>query len=264
MAEGWRHEASLEWLDARRSVLTASEIVKLQPALRKYRKEVAADPAYLPPAFVAMWARKNTELAVDMGDSVSWSWAARGHIMEPYAVKDFNSALGAPFMYHWDDCVVKNGVIGFSPDALDVPQPPNGEPECSVGMGGLQFEDGVVPLPVEGMEIKSYEPGHHMECVIRPRMQAEELMQLAVAMHVLPSLKVMHLVFYCPGAPVPMWVNSYSRKDLAAQIRLVEETRDVYVNTAMQVAAKFKPTFETSVTDADVYAEWIKQEREVL
>ena len=152
MAEGWRHEASLEWLDARRSVLTASEIVKLQPALRKYRKEVAADPAYLPPAFVAMWARKNTELAV----------------------KDFNAELESPFLYHWDDCVVKNGVIGFSPDALDVPQPPNGEPECSVGMGGLQFEDGVVPLPVEGMEIKSYEPGHHMECVIRPRMQAEE------------------------------------------------------------------------------------------
>lgn len=264
MAQGWRHEASEDWLAARRQVLTASEIVKLQPARRKQAREAATDPDVLSPAFAAMWARKNTELAIDMGDSVSWGWAARGHIMEPYAVKDFNAAGLGRFMHHWDDCVIKNGVLGFSPDALDVPQPANGEVECGVGMGGLQFEDACIPLPTEGLEIKSYEPGHHMECVLRPRTRHEELMQLAVAMQVLPSLRRMHLMFYCPGAPVPVWVQTYTRKDLTPQLRLVQETRDMYVDTAMRVSEEHGGCFEASVTDAEVYAEFLKNEREVL
>lgn len=197
----WQHEVSVEWLTARQQYLTATDIVKLLPQAKKFQGK-----AGLPPAFVGTWFEKHTK---QVPNPVSYDAAARGHIMEPYALLDYN-AQGNDDLHHWDDCVIHQGHLAFSPDAMDVPQ---------------IFENGELPVDIRWdhpklkevtaiAEIKSYQPFHHGQCVVLPKDKQEELMQIAVPFRVLPNLAVAYLIHYCPGAPVSMRVDVYDRDDL--------------------------------------------------
>ena len=80
----WYHEVSEDWLKARKNFLTATDIVGLIPEYKRYKKNGKAG---IPPAFAALWEKKHSDIAVDPR---SYKDAARGHILEPYAVYTYN------------------------------------------------------------------------------------------------------------------------------------------------------------------------------
>ena len=198
----WQHDVSEAWLLERRNVLTATEIAKLVPELKRSEKK----PGEISPGFAAIWAEKHSNTMVD---TASFGPAARGHIMEPWVVRAWNEQVTAgERFHHWDDCIISNDIVGFSPDAMNFIQRAN-HPRLKVNPSGnkLMCENIEYPSPTRIMEVKCYEPANHMKACITPKMEHKELMQVAVAFHVLPKLEEAKLVFCCPGAPIEMHVE---------------------------------------------------------
>lgn len=243
----WEHEVSAEWLRARKLVLSATDIRKLAPAYRRAVKNKPAEDEIVP-EFAAVWADKHTDGYIDV--SSPSSAAARGHVMEPYAVRAWNEQSPST-LYHWDDCVIVNGVIGFSPDALNVEQPE----------GPVSIDHSEI-FPKYGMEIKSYEPGHHMQCCLKGKMKHDEIMQIAVAFAVCPGLEEMALVFFCPDAPISMHAEVYTRADLSAQISLVHGVAAEYERNAKLLSA-MQPKLEARFSEEEIWNEYIKERMDV-
>lgn len=251
----WKHDVSEAWLKARKKVLTATEISKLIPELKRMEKK----PGELSPGFAAVWAEKHSDTALDTG---SIGPAARGHIMEPWVVNAYNNQVAAGERFnHWDDCVICNDLIGFSPDAMDVLQD-TVVPKLMVSPKGnkLQTKDGKVSFrsPTRIMEIKCYEPANHMKACITPRMEHKELIQVATAFYVLPKLQEAKLCFCCPGAPISMHVESYTREDLKDMLATIKKVVTMYVDTAMQ-CVELARDYECDFTEADVYNEYMQE-----
>lgn len=113
----WSHNVGELWLAARREHLMASEVKNL---ITDY-KRIKAGKIKLPNAlqFAKVYGSKmNCDI-----DTSSFGAMARGHIMEPYAVEEYNRINGTKF-YQWDDKLITRGIVGFSPDAMDIPQLP--------------------------------------------------------------------------------------------------------------------------------------------
>ena len=218
MGRRWQHQVSADWLRARKDVLTATEIKGLVPEMKRLKKKPLKD-GEISPAFAALWSEKHTDSEPDV-DSPS-SDAARGHILEPYAVETWNKIWSPELtMYHWDDCVIKQNHIGFSPDAMDIEQ--------IVANPWLPFSK---VNATRIMEIKSYNPAHHMKCVIKDKMDLDEIWQIAVAFWVLPTLEDAFLAFYCPDNPIPMKVFQYKREDFKEQIDMITDILKEYLRT---------------------------------
>jgi len=214
MERRWYHEVSAAWLEARRSVISATEVVALLPAYKRWKK--LGDANAISPEFSALWAKK---LATAEPDCSSKGAAARGHIMEPWAVRSWNAQSEQEY-FHWDDCVIANGILGFSPDAMTVrqeddrPARPYWEPEIA---------------DVESvMEVKCYEVSNHMKAICKDRMEHEEIMQIAMAFAVLPGLTHARILWFCPDAPISMHSEEYERDELAEQIQLVNSVASVF------------------------------------
>ena len=247
----WKHDVSEAWLQARRNVLTATEISKLLPELKRGAKK----PGEISLGFAAIWAEKHSDMPLDTG---SIGPAARGHIMEPWVVDAYNEQVTAGERFnHWDDCVIVNDLVGFSPDAMDQVQRGN-HPKLKVSPDGnkMQAENLVYQSPKRIMEIKCYEPANHMKACITPKMEHKELMQIAVAFHVLPKLQEAKLCFCCPGAPIPMFIEEYTRDDLKEQLGLIKQVVAKYVETAIQ-CNELSRGYKVSFTEADVYREYM-------
>ena len=213
----WQHQVSRDWLKARQQYLTAGDVGKLYPQAKKWKK---GDP--LPPNFIGLWFEKHMDSELD---PMSYGPAARGHLMEPYAIEDFNMQHSDK-LYHWDDVCIHNGVLSFSPDALDIQQPITPSVD-------LDYRD--VPALISG-EIKSYQAYHHGQCVLKARENQEELMQVAMSMRVLLDLDKAYLIHYCPGAPLSMRVDEYTRRDFIQwgffdKINLVKKVWEVTIET---------------------------------
>lgn len=215
----WYHEVDPAWLKARQYYITATEIAKLVP---EYKRTLKADPDAIAPGFAALWAEKNTPRKLD---PASFGPAARGHWMESYAVSAWNQQRDI-HMHYWDDCIIVKGRVGFSPDAMDVEYLYH----YNVEMRAETCE------AKEILEIKSFEPAHHMKAIIAGKDNQEEkiLIQIATAFHVLEKLEKAHLVFYCPGAPISMKEFAYTRDDLQEQIELVGKISETYSKTIEQ------------------------------
>lgn len=256
MRETWYHEVDPVWLETRRDVLTATNVVKLLPEYKRVLRG-KADPGRIVPRFAALWASKQTMAEVDPSSTGA---AARGHIMEPYAVKDWN-AQKSPKFSHWDDATIKRDGFGFSPDAMDVEQPHDGTVEYRMSDDGryLMAPDGsMLNAPKQIMEIKSYDVWHHMESVVAAKMDHEEIMQIAMAFVVMPKLRYAKLLFYCPDAPISMHCETYSRKDLMDQIELIEKIGEIYKNTSMLCEKlKHRSKLHSITTSAEVYDEFL-------
>ena len=82
----WEHKCSLEWLLERQKYLTASDIKSLVPVTRTGRPRKVDDEAYF-----RVLASKLTKLTSE--DCWSFGAAARGHILEPYAIDALNVML---------------------------------------------------------------------------------------------------------------------------------------------------------------------------
>ena len=255
----WHHEVSAEWLQARQSVLTATDVAGLLPEYKRYLK--AGSPDKPTPGFAALWCNKNSKRHLD---TESVNAAARGHVIEPYAVDDWNMQHNVHF-YHWDDAIVvdKTGKLGFSPDAMSIMQV-HGSARYQMTDDGERFFDDqakildYIPYPAEVMEIKCYEPAQHMKAILKDKMEHDELMQLAMAFVVMPKLEVARLTWYCPGAPIPMFSQHYLRDDLHDQERWIMEIAEVYydkVDPAMRRAVQQGKWMRTFHDEDEIWGE---------
>lgn len=229
MSRRWQHEVSAEWLKARRGVLTATDVAALQPEFKRYLK--AGSPDVPTPGFSALWCKKHSDVYLDT--AAPSQAAARGHVMEPYAIEEWNRQA-VPIFYHWDDCIICNGMFGFSPDGMVVPQMTDDARLEVTSDGKFLVATNMIHYdsPNEIMEVKSYDPSQHMKSICEGRMDHKELMQLAMAFVVLPNLETARLLWYCPGAPISMFTEKYSRDDLHDQIRWILEIAEIYQKTA--------------------------------
>jgi len=246
----WYHEVDEGWLIARKGVLTATEISKLVSPYKRFPKK-RVEAGEVNPAFAALWGEKTSDWPVDV---TSYGAAARGHVMEPYAVDEYSRITGLD-MFHWDDCLLCNGAIGFSPDGLDV-HPTCTDVNLTVGTDGLYAEDGLAcELPTRMLEVKSFEPASHMKAIVTPKYERDQLMQLAVAFHVLPSLDEATLMFFCPPARIPIFLETYTRDSLSAMIDLVDEIVVEYnrTNVAMMKMATCMPS--TKANEMEIWRE---------
>jgi hypothetical protein len=205
---------------ARQSCLTATDVKDLLPITKTGRKRTVTDDVY-----IGVLAKKLQVLTNE--DCESTGAAARGHILEPYAIKMYNEETSFPpgsskFLYHWDDIVVtrqsfKKFSLGFSPDALDA-EPPKGR--NMLAANGFECVG----------EVKSYYPTKHLVCANTPADQLEERWQIAVAMAVCETIEEGRLLFYNPSMPNDMlYVVEYNRADLADEIDIVLDVEDKWL-----------------------------------
>lgn len=218
----WFHKCDLGWLMARQDCLTATDVKDLLPITKTGRKRVVTEDAYL-----GVLAKKLQVLTDE--DCESTGAAARGHVLEPYAIKMYNEEMsvqpGLPkLLFHWDDIVItrrpfKRFSLGFSPDALDA-EPPK---DCGMFCGNFGKFKRIG-------EVKSYYPTKHLVCANTPADQLEERWQIAVAMAVCDTIKEGWLLFYNPSMPEDMlYVVEYDRADLADEIDMVLDVEDKWL-----------------------------------
>ena len=257
----WQHDVSEEWLRERQAVLTATDVAGLLPEYKRYLK--AADPDKLMPGFAAIWASKHS--VADLDTSSPSPAAARGHIMEPWAVDSWNLQMPNKY-YHWDDCIIvddSNAVsIGFSPDAMNVEQTVP-DAKLTVSQDGkflMSHGKPVCDAPTSIMEIKSYEAPKHMKSVIKGRMDHDELMQLAMAFCVLPSLEEARLLWFCPGSAFSMHTEKYTRDDLCDQIKWAMEIADVYHKQSQLCAKLPQPTLTAGFTEQEIWDAYVAEQ----
>lgn len=206
----WCHAVNPEWLDARKQYLNASEIAKLLPTTptglpRRNLDEVTRK----------IWAEKQCFSSDD--DIMSSGVMARGHILEPYALREFNLAglYSGSHLHHWDDTLIfsKDGV-SCSPDALDMMQPEN----CPVELQEVEaYTVG---------EVKCYNGAAHYEAgAFTPKMLLMERWQMATAFYTMPTLATGLLIFFNPSALHPLFFHTYSRAELATELATIAQIK---------------------------------------
>lgn len=204
----WFHKCDLGWLKARQKYLTATDVKDLLPFTKTGRKRTITDEHYL-----KVLAGKMVNLTAD--DCVSTGAAARGHILEPYAI-DMCNEENIDRLYHWDDVVITRTnpdpfSLAFSPDAADYKQGNYGMPAVAI--------DGIKVIG----EVKSYSPERHMIAGYTPKGELEERWQIATAMAVCESIEEAYLLFYNPSMRNQLYIVDYNRADLADEIEAVLE-----------------------------------------
>ena len=253
----WKHDVSEDWLRARRDVLTASEIRSLLPEFKRMLKK---PEDALSPGFFSFCGAK---LSGGIPDTSSSGAAARGHIMEPYAVEDWNLNNGIKY-YHWDDIVIKRNGIGYSPDGLDIEQIPEMGVELwadnKSGKLKIPGRDQTFRAPTRAIEVKCYEPKAHMKSLIETKEERDERLQVAVAFMVLPKLKVVDVLWYCPEAPVPMFSEYYEKKDLAAEIKVITAMLKMF-HRHMKLVKEYGTLMKPHYTTKQIYDEYILNEQ---
>ncbi len=205
----WIHKCNPEWMRARQVYLTASDVMELLPVTKTGRSRKIGDEQY-----IRVLARKRRMIYED--ECISYDAAARGHILEPYAIRAFNDNCNLRYeLFHWDDMIITGSYkplsyqLAFSPDACDIEQP--GDSPNVV----------VFAEPHAIGEVKSYGVERHLTCGITPPESLEERWQIAVAMATCPSIEEAHIIFYNPSAEYQIFTHCYERDDLADEIRIV-------------------------------------------
>lgn len=205
----WKHSVSLDWMKARQKYLTASEVKNLIPFTKTGRSRKIEQEDYL-----KVYANKLKELTE--ADCLSFGAAARGHILEPYAIKMFNEAVGAKF-FHWDDAIIHdsiNSILAFSPDGLNIPQP-----NSKIDFGDV-FLNSTMTFD-EMIEVKCYSAERHLIAKYIDKMNLEERWQIAHAFTTSSYLKQAYLVFFNPSMKDYLIWHRYTRDDLKEEIKVI-------------------------------------------
>lgn len=211
----WKHKCSLDWLKERQKYLTATDIKSLLPITKTGRPRKITDMDRL-----KVFAKKRVELTEE--DCWSYGAAARGHLLEPYAIDALNDYLiemcGATRQefFHWDDEVVHvtGSPLAFSPDAMNIPQ--------------LHNPNAVVRRIAE---VKSYAPDKHMLTGFTPKEEIEERWQIATAMATLDTIDEAYLVLFNPSMKLNrLFVIKYYRDDLLGEIETVHKIADEWTD----------------------------------
>lgn len=247
----WKHECSLDWLKKRQHYLTASEIKKLLPITATGRPRKITDEDRL--KILSHKVVKLTE-----ADCVSYGAAARGHIMEPYAVKSLNDYLqrrGKSTIFHWWDdevigSIVAGSHLGFSPDAADVEQ--------GYGFGDVH----------QIAEIKSYSDEQHMlRLHSKTKTTLEERWQIATAMAARPKIEEAYLVFFNPRVMTglmrcdQMGVFHYERSELLSEINMIYEIDEAWTDFLERYRVSIHPCDwdYTCYTEEDIYNRYLAE-----
>lgn len=240
----WRHTCSLAWLQARQRFLTATDVKELLPFTKTGRKRVVDDATYM-----KVFSRKLCSLS--SSDCKSSGAAARGHILEPFAIEMFNRLYEKEELaFHWDDVIItdpKRPAFGlaFSPDGLNVPMDyeirRTGDPVYS-------FDQAFPPTRL--YEVKSYGVDKHYLCGMADKMDLEEKWQIASAMVVCDTIEKAYLIFFNPSAEYQMFVHCYSREDLEDEIKTIEQIEKDWIEW---VDSTFKNlSFTETFTDKNI------------
>lgn len=228
----WIHSVDPDWLKARHKYLTATDIVKLWPAAKRWKE---GDP--IPPTFIGLWMEKHSDCEVN---PVSYDAAARGHCMEPFAIMEANGIAKKNF-HHWDDVVIHNGYLGFSPDAMNIQQP--------VLPVDISYDDKELDGVDEIMEVKCFQPYHHGQCVIRGP-EKDQRMQIAMAFKVLPQLRTAYLTYYCPGAYIDISIKSYTELVLEEEFKMIDAVVKIWDKLTELLAGK--ESHRATYTEEDI------------
>ena len=210
----WIHKCNRDWLEQRQNYLTATDIKDLIPVTKTGRPRTIDDESYL-----KVMAKKLIDVRED--DCVSTGAAARGHILEPWAINLYNDNSDDK-LYHWDDIIVIRDAglaLAFSPDAMNIEQ---------------DNSWGVVTKASPEMtrlgEIKSYGPDKHLVCGHTDKKDLEERWQIAVAFAVCDTLEEATLMFYNPSMESQMFTVVYTRADLEDEIKTVLEVEQNWLD----------------------------------
>ena len=245
----WFNRCKLDWLVARQGCLTATDVKELLPETKAgYKRKIGNEQ------YTKILSKKTMHLSED--DCMSFGAAARGHVLEPYAIKFFNENMDdAPTLYHWDDFVVtrKEHVpygLAFSPDAFSIKQVQSDD--C---MGTVSGFDIVA-------EVKCYAPDKHMLCGSTAKENLDERWQLAVAMAVCEDIKTAYLIFYNPSLADQMYVVVYDRKDLEDEIETVLEVEKKWLEWIDKPSVEVNKTITGDATnEEEIIAEIMEKER---
>ena len=241
----WSHNCDINWLRARQKVVTATELKELKAAYDKATKaELFGDKVNTKVA--GLWAEKQ---ATDL-DTYSSGPAARGHILESYAVAECNNMLGTKFVW-WDDFLISSGFVGFSPDALDVPQP--------LDTYSCHYSE-LANQPEHMLEIKSYGPKNHVASCLTKHGSHQERWQLAGAMLVCPTIKDACLFFYNPDLAHACHPVIYERADLESEIDTLREIQ-AWVYKQFALCDQQLPGGLRLYTEEDIYKEFQEEQR---
>lgn len=226
----WEHCVDYEWFKARQDHLTASEIVKLVPFTKTGRARTVSDDDRL-----AIMAKKWAN--IDPDDCWSTGAAARGHILEPYAIEAYNQMVdeggySMPRLVHWDDQLIYDdsvkdprGSLAFSPDALDVLPPTQG-----VSLPFSSFSPSAIREPRALGEVKCYGDDRHILTACADKMLLEERWQIATGMAVCPTIDDGYLILYNPRMRLrKLYVIHYTRAELAKELDIVEQVHEDWV-----------------------------------
>lgn len=224
MKREWRHEVSETWLRTRKLYLTASDIKNL---VKEHERICSGKVKLLESKIFAKLYGEKQSNEIDVE---SYGAMARGHILEPYAIEDYNKLTHVSGMKHdihwWDDKIICRNQVGFSPDGLDIQQLPGTRIICDDDH--LIYRDGRVPGPKRIFEVKCYDGGKHFQKKIAEKKDLDERWQIACAMWVCPTIRVGTLLFYAPQCCDMFWYTFF-RKDLEEEIETIDGIQDMWI-----------------------------------
>lgn len=223
----WRHVVSKDWMIARTHYLTASNIKNILPITETGRKRSQAQIE----ANMMKVAANLMTASIPDEDCVSTGMAARGHLLEPIAIEEANKAANLG-LYHWDDIILSKDLLGWSPDAMSIPQ--------TKKVASYDIELHGAPCPSSIGEVKSYGMEKHIASVYTDKEDCPERWQLAVGMALLKNCQFANLIFFNPDSNIRLAIKTYSRKDLEKEIGMVKETE-----ASFKEFLKHLPFFET-------------------
>lgn len=257
----WRHEVGKDWLDARRNYLTSTDIKGLLPFTKTGRPRKVTKDDY---AKLIL----DKQRVVRPEERLSTGMAARGHILEPYAIARYNQLVingnlkkhfgrEFPKMYHWDDTLIHSpSCLAFSPDGMCVPQAGvYKQPDLGVINFGLDEVEAII-------EVKSYGPAAFYDALNADADKLEERWQLATAMAVLPSCSLAVLAIYNPSFQQQLgirWFDNHMLADEIGQVLDISKTYNEVARDMVGASISSQPSCYVASFDADeeeIYKEW--------
>lgn len=246
----WEHTCSLAWLNARQVFITASSIKDIIPYTKTGRPRKINEEQYLK-LIANMYDRITPE------DCISTGAAARGHILEPYAIEEYNRIANAEYLFHWDDALIfkDKDNLAYSPDALDIKQ-------CDPSAFMIKHTD--ISPNVLG-EVKCYGKEKHLRTIFEDKLEVEERWQIATAMSVNDSIEKAVLILFNPSLKLHSigW-HEYTRNDLAHEIEVIKETVDLFNKWRVEVFPYMvtnNDVFKCLYTEEDIYELYKKSQR---
>jgi len=272
MGRQWDYTSNPKWLEARKGLLTATDIVGLIKPYQEWQnslqKAAAGDGRCKPEskerefhnACRKLWAEKFADWHAPSFDNAAMR---RGHCLEKSCITEINEyrkALGLPEFYHWDDIVVRNGAWGCSPDALDVPMPIAAIDSCICDVADIK--------PKHAIEIKSFNDNDHMaEVELTDKWKIDEvranaksntsIINQVAAQIISMDLDDCTVAFYNPAIPkYGIKMFTYTKQDFAAEAVLFPQVVAAYEKEVAKLESLPASNVTIHITERELYDHW--------